>query len=636
VVTLPAEVEGSFGPAEVDDANTVITVPAIQDDFSGGALYSKRVIKNGYAYTAPGFARAARGVTPPGQKTSVTLPSPSPSLGAITDSFVLGNHLYFLAGRYALKLDSGTGSPTIDQDLGVGFSADGAAVFNGDAYVGGTGGNIWKLSSLGVWSQSADVTHSKAAVITWLIPTEGEMRARLVMGNSALTGIRYTGGDPMSLANWTPNPTSISVGDSSYPITSIIGGPNHVWIPKEDGFYDLNSRGETTNLTPDLARGVISDENGAHGIYHNNFVHLSHLFGSHRIDVSQSRRQYGAVWTLSPFGATNETPIIGPVTAYAIDQGWILAPVYNESLGFSYLMAGRNRGEPGVPDGPGAMLWHGAEAVISGRITCLAVTAPNGVPRVWMASRQGASTRLAWQYLPSAVNPMAELVSDTGFRFGSDLLLYTTAFDWGDPDAKKVLRVIGLRADGLGASVSIAVSANAEGGDFTVQTESAQTSPRTRISPRAPLTEGHEIGILLVGDGTGTSPPVVRALKLDAEMINEQFDRRYYPIVVAKGQDLRGSTPDNRNHQELWNSVTNLHIEGVLEMQDRIQDQVLNVRVHPIPKYKAREDQIIGGYVYEALLGVTVLEILEGSAIAGVQWGSGVQWGQDGLKWGGS
>jgi hypothetical protein len=606
--TLPAVVPGVYSPTEADDANTIATVPAIQRDFSGGALYSTRIIENGYGYAAPGYLRAARAATPPGARTTLTLPAPSPALGNITDSWEINGDLYFNAGRYALIVDGGSATAaTVAQDLGGGFVADGAALFNGAAYIGGS--------------------------VTWQIPSEGSMLPRLVMGNSALTGIRYTGGDPMSLVNWTPNPSSIPVGDSTALITSIVAAPSHVYFEKEDGgLYDLNSRGETPCLTPDIARSIVSAYNGAASIYHDNFVHAGHATGAVMVDVSQAQRRYGMSWSLPAFGVTNRTPVVGPVVAWALDQGWLVAAVYNQTTDTTYIGAGMRRGKPGVPDGPGPILWHFAEMVVDGRVTHLRTTVVGGAPRLWVASRVGPNIVLEWQYLPDAADPLASLANGTSFRFGDRLVLYTTPFDWGDPDAIKILRVIGLRTQRLGGSASVAVSANAEGGSFTLQ-DTATTSPRARISPRAPLTQGYEIGMLLVAEGTALNPPVIEAIKVDAEVQTEQFDRRYYPIRVGKHQDLRGGVKDQRNASTVWASVADLHTIGVMEMRDNIQKATLNVRVHPVQQYEAVEDTRIDAYTYSGVLPITILELLEAGATGGNLWGGGSIWG-DGSVWG--
>jgi hypothetical protein len=606
------------------------SVPIVQSDFSGGALYSKRQIPNGYAVTLPGYVRGGRAVTSPGAVTSVALSGLGVTLGTVVENniFELGGNLYVLAGQYALKLAGGVSDPVVDKDLGASFSADGAALFNGAAYVGGSGGNIWKQTSGGVWSQSADVSHRKAGVVTWLIPTSNTMQARLVMANSSLTGIRYTGGDPMALGNWTPNPSSIPVGDSSFPIAGIAAAPNHVYIPKQDGLYDLNSRSETTNLLTEWKHSAITSDNGACSIYRDGYIYLGHALGADRYNAKAQQRQNLSTWIFPPFGVVNETVVQGPISAWAFDQGWLLGWAYNATLNTSYLGSFRARGEPGVPDGPGAGIWNFAEDVVVGRVTCSYATIVSGQPRLWTAARNGPTTTLQWQYLPNALNPLAELESDTGFRFGRTFDLRTSQYDWEDPDAIKTLRLIPIRADRLGSGVQITVLANAEGGDYTFQ-DIARTSPRSRIRPHAPLTSGHELALRLLGDGTPTNPPVLRAIKLDGEVQTEQFDRRTYPVRAGKQQLLRDGTEDRRNAARVWEDLAALHTE---EDPVTVHDQegsTLNARVHPITSYKATEDEANSGrYTREGIVSFTVLDIVSGASVgSGGVWGSGVKWG---------
>jgi hypothetical protein len=629
---------GGYAAAETDDPNAVQTIPVIQSDFSGGALYSKTQIPNGYAWTNPGYARSPRGVSPPGAITTMSLGGLGVTLTSpITDAFEIGGDLYFLAGRYAIKLAGGTGTPSLAQDLGVGFVADGAAVFNGAAYVGGSGGNIWKVTSGGVWSQSADVSHRKAAVVTWLIASAGLMEARLVMGDSALTGIRYTGGDPMALANWTPNPTSIPVGDSSYPITSICAAPNHFYVAKQDGLYDLNSRGETPNLLPEWRRDAISAYNGAASIYRDGYVYLGHTVGADRYNARSQQRQNVSSWIWPTYGVVNETPMTGPITAWVLDQGWLLGAVYNPSLNTSYLISGRPRGEPGVPNGPGAMLWHGSEIPeTTGKITCLYAAVVSGQPRLWQAIANGSSITLRWQYLANAVNPAGEIENGSAYRSGTTVQLLTSAYDWNDPDARKTLRLIGLRADNLGSGVELATYANAEGGSYVLQ-DVARVSPRSRITPRDPLTAGHEIGVKLVGTGTSTRPPVIRTLKLDGELQNEQFDRRIYPIRVGRQQALRGGVQDPRGAATVWAQVAALHASSpsILPIRDQ-EGQTLNVRFHPVTQYRAVEDEAFSGtYTRSGMLSCTVYTVATSGSVIGARWGDGSVFG-DGSYWGGA
>lgn len=624
--SLPARYKGGYTPTEIDDTDTIQTVPLTQDDFSGGALYSKTVIKNGYAYMAPGYARSPRGVTPPGEVTTTTLPALSPTIGNITDSYEIGGDLYFMAGRYALvSANSNSNTLTVAQDLGTGFVADGAALFNGSAYIGGSGGNIWKCTSSGVFTQSADVSHRKAGTVTWLVPSEGAMLPRLVMADSTLKGIRYTGGDPMVLANWTPNPSFISIGDSTYEIGCIVTAPNHFYIGKRDGLYDLNTRGETPCLTPYWQQTAISSRNAATGFYHAGYVHLAHAQGSDRINVTRLQRQHTGDWTLPPYGVVNETPVVGPVVSYALDQGWLMTAVYNVRTDTTYIGAGRNRGEPGVPDGPGAMLWHFAEQVVDGVVTHMTVRIVDDQARLWVASQRGPDRFLTWQYLPAATNPVGER-SNTAFRFGTAMTIYTTPFDWQQPDTLKVLRLMGIRAEGLGVAANIAVSANAEGGAYTAM-GTASTSPRTRITPRQPLTQGYEIGLRLDGTGGATTPPVLRAVKLDAELQNEQFDRRMYQIRVGRQQMTHGGV-DTRNSAVVWEDIAELHRSGVVEMRDS-EGSLLTVRAHPIREYNAVEDDVAGRFTRSGTLPITVLEIQSGASVGtGATWGDGTLWGE--------
>ncbi len=615
---LPAQIEGGFGPAEADDQLVSDDVPVMHDDFSGGAFYSKRLLKTGYAYAEGAYCRDPRVVLPAGAVTELPLPAGTVE---ISGSFEQDGHLYLLAGALAVRLGSGTDLPVNAQYLGAGFVADGAAAFNGATYVGGSGGNLWRLQG-GVWTQSASAARRKAATVSWVIPSEGSgiSAERLIMATSDLRNIRYVAGDPLIDANWGP---VIRVGSSSHPITSLVSAPRHAYICKTDGLYDLNSRGETPHLTPGLRHAAIAPSNGAVSLYWGGFVYFTHVSGLYRVWVGDPVVQYQPGWCQPGWGLPNETPIHGACTALAIDQGWIIASVYNGTN--SYQGAGVDRREVGI-EGIGPLLWHFAEVALPGeRITHMRVTAPGSQPRLWIATMYGGQARLRWVSLPKAATPLEDFLASGQHRFQQRWTLYPSVHDWGDADAEKIIKQLGVVTENLGTGVTMDVAANADGGAWTSQ-GTIRTSPRARLVPRAPLSKGQQIGLRIIGNGTALIPAVLRSAKVRAEVNVELFERRRYPIRVQRGQKTRNGATDRRNPARVWQQIVDFQRAGPIDMVDE-QGNQLTIRVRGGMPFKQVEDKESGDWTYIAALDVTVLDIV---AMGGV--GRTFKW-NDGTKW---
>jgi hypothetical protein len=449
-----AEIPSAWDVGDATQQLLLRDVPQLQADFSGGAGYSKPVpgVPNGYSYGGSVFATGGPGIwcrTPrivmnAGAVTSVSLP------GAVTQNCTqmirFDGDLYLLYGRYVVKLAGGSGPPTLEKDLGVGFVASGATEFNGDLYVGGTGGNIWMLdASGGTWTQSADVTKSLLVTVYWVVDGVGLFE---MVAQSATGSFSYVSGNPMLNANWHAD---IAVGSSTNAITQIVAGPRHVYFIKPDGVYDVDSRGYSPKLTPYWSR-LYNANSGTVAMVHNNHVYAAHADFLDRVNITNAIEGEETPEQCTPGADTpNLTPMTGRITAMCPGVGgWINAWVYNSRTNESYLGAGKDRtGFGGAGPGPGPMLWHYSEWDRQGIVTaCLVDTAADGVTRLWAAAFTGTTLTLEWQSQPPNGNPYQNAAwAYTGIHtFGSSGYLYLTENDWDDDAANKICRRHDIRS----------------------------------------------------------------------------------------------------------------------------------------------------------------------------------------------
>lgn len=637
--TKAAEVPSSWNVGDATQQIIQRDVPKLQADFGGGAGYAKPVpgITTGYSYGTsdniaggPGiWCRTPRVVMNAGAVTAVALPGTATQF--ITKIIRFDGDLYLLCGRYVFKIPNGNGVPALEKDLGVGFVASGATEFNGDLYVGGSGGNIWKLdASGGTWTQSVDVVRSLPVTVYWVVGGVGLFE---MVAQSAAGTFSYCSGNPMLLANWS---SDIAVGSSANSITQIVAGPRHVYFLTPRGVFDVDSRGYSPNLTPYWDRLYDLNSSTEVGLIHDGYLYASHSEILDRVSITNLIEGNETPDQCTPGAdAPNLTPVQGIIVALCPGVGgWINAWIYNPRTGYSYLAAGKQRASlyastsfTGSAQGPGPLLWHFSEWDRVGPVTaCLVDTAADGVTRLWAASWTGAAPSLEWQSQPPSGNPYADWLNAGTHTFGARGTLYMTENDWDDDAALKITRRHDIRSENLAPGRSILLEASADRAAWSTQ-GTAQSSPRASFQPTA-ATEGYILGRRLTLASTSTQPAILYSVKTRASVIPDLFRTLDLTIAFGHGVPLRKGT-DLRDPVETLQLIEAMQAAGVVTFTDQFGNSY-DAEVEPGIQELAREAQP-GLWMVVTRVSVT----LRSEAFGHIMvydvnpWGAGFVYGSD-------
>ena len=580
----PSEIRRGLTPSEQGSGFANPDVPRQWSTWVRGAGYSRAGDeRGGYSYAVNGICRYPNLFIPGGYNTTETLPaavsgqSGSPQFTASVEA---GGDFYACCGRYLVKWASGTGSPVVAADLGAGFTADGMVVFDNAIYIGGYGGNLKKWSG-GVLSTAPSSARGKLAVVNWTLG--GNLASALGSGTSAgvnydvligttgdynSAGIKFCprGSDPMVEANWSG---PFEVGDNSYPITRVIGTTHHAYFLKRDGVYDMDGRGYSPNFLP-VMRANQHDSNGLAGIAYDGFLYLSYGYGITRIPLNADTRMDVPSECGVGYGLSNETPLHGWVTDFCNDNGWLVSALYSPLGTGTYICYGQDRRTIGI-NGPGGVLWHGAEAFISGvQVTHLHVSSPGNEPRLRWFGLNGTTPVCGWISLPAASNPMEDLLLGGPWRAAQEATLYQTVDDWGDAGAKKAILEWTINVDNIGDGNSATLFAESDGGLTPTWVEQGTASHDVRtsfIAGGSPQT-GYALGTKISLIGNTDNPPMLRNLKALAQVIVRQRKGLTCTVKIAEGMELRNGAKDRRDPMSVLADVIALTQEGPVTMLD--------------------------------------------------------------------
>ncbi len=252
--------------------------------------------------------------------------------------------------------------------------------------------------------------------------------------------------NPLLPGSWVEG---VKIGSSSI-LTDLAGSRRHVYVAGDD-VYDLNEIGESVGLRsyslPTGSAGV-----GTACEYLDGYVYaaLGSLSGLDRVRVDQ-----GAVLNENPgqcapgWGTEAENPVRGQVTALCVDQGYLVAAVWNVSTQTTYICWGKDRNTLGI-ESPNPLIWYGPEALISGHIVDrMRVSTLGGEVRLWIVARHYSSGAIlvCWQSLPVAGSPVQDLMSSGPHRYATGAggtwqpycRLYSLPQPWQDKAAVKII-----------------------------------------------------------------------------------------------------------------------------------------------------------------------------------------------------
>jgi hypothetical protein len=628
----PAHLPWGFGAVDAASRIQTQAVPRRWRDWSGGMGYQLapgNPEQTGVYHYAdnvdtmyPNLAMAAGLVTP------VTLPGTIATAAAAAFEWTNGD-LYFLCGRYAVKLAEGSGAPTVVADLGASFTATSAVVFRtaagaAAAYVGGTSAGapalIWQFDGTN-WTQSANVLGKFLFVVDWYAGGLFATRMGVTDTDASFKYTTVAAPNPLSDADYS---SSIKVGSVVYPIKSVGRFPERVFFPKANGIHDVfaDDAGNVRvrNLTPYWERQIDSS-NGTYVLPARDHLYASFAGGLDRIDVTNLQRQDSPEWCDVGAYVANESPIYG-TGPMALERSAVVQAKYNPDSGDTHVMYGLDRRDVGRP-GVGPMAWHGSMATVEGLSpTLLHYASPGGNPRMWMWFQDGSTPYLRWLSRPKAATPLQDWLNNGPMRFAALGSLFNSADAWGASSDQKIIQWFTLQTRNLGGGALIDLYANAEHGAFSAQ-GSARRSPRTRITPRSPAVTGYTIGTEIVFKSGASVPAILEEVTAYAEVNTELAEQRRYPIVLARGGALRSGADEYRVPSNLWRLINPLQQTGPVTLKDET-GETLTVNVQAGIGGETVEDDDGKGWTRIANLDLTVLSRTHGRVM---RWGVGDRWG---------
>lgn len=557
--------------------------PLVMDTFHLGFGYSWRLLAGTYAYAENADCRFPRLVLPGPLMTEVSIASANAAPRCAQDyngSFFLG------AGRYIYRVPGGTGAPVLDHDLGAGQIAWSMDTFLGNLYVGaaagegaGTAPGPLHRNAGGTWTGGGP--NRKAIAHAWYqASATGTFGAWQLIGSDTATSVSNVAADPMVAANWG---ASISVGDTTYGINSLVSDQGHVYVAKINGLHDVDgSTGFTPNLMP-FYEAAIDEENGISAICANGSIYVNDIAGLFRLDVSGGSTT-GRITTVTPgHGLPNETPIRGKILAQTSYGPWVISAVYNGQD--TYIMWGRDirQGDAGTSPfgygagygpspsaiGPSPMLWHGGLIVLKGEMCrLLAISALTSPPRLWVGSWNPTSgqAHLRWCTIARYENPL----QDVEYQFATDWEVHIPGQDWGHPLTTKDLLQIDVQADGLNPTTTIDLEVGADDGPLA-DFGTAQDSPQSSVVGTSDFF-GRRLSLCLDGTNPSYHPPAIRAVMLRAQLRPALRRIRTYDVLLGEGNVDRFGGRDITRPMTDYRDLEPLQWGGRVKLRDEFSE----------------------------------------------------------------
>src|SRR5215831_7124441 len=570
--------------------------PVVMDTFHLGFGYSWRLLQGTYAWAENADARFPRLLLPGPLVTTTNLPA------GITTSPRCGQdyngHFYFGVGRYVYRVPGGTGAPVQDQDLGAGVVAWSMDTFANYLYVGtsasdtaaGAPSPLWQ-NAAGTWTGGGP--NRKSLAHAWYqAQATGSVGAWQLIGQDTLSSVTNCATGPMTPANWG---ASIQVGDTTYPINSLISDQAHIFVAKTNGLHDVDGvTGFTPNLMPFYGSAVDAD-NGVSTITANGSVYVNSIAGLFRLDVSGGSTS-GRIITVTPgHGLPNETPIRGKITAMTTYGPWVIAAVYNGVD--THIMWGRDirQGDAGTSPlgygvgygpspsaiGPSPMLWHGGLIYLPGQICrMLVLSGLTSPPRLWLGTVNTSTGQAAvsWATIARTENPL----QDIEYRYASAWEIHLPGQDWQHPVTIKDLLQVDVQADGLGVGASLDIEVGSDGGPESVFGTANQSPQSYVIGTRDYF--GRRISFCFKGSYGPDSPGIIRAVSPRAQLRPELRRIRTYEVVLGEGNLDRFGGRDIGRSLTTYQELEPLQWSGRVRLRDEFGESYDVLLLPPIQR----------------------------------------------------
>lgn len=579
----PKEIRTSWAPA-----NTGLQDQTWRDWKNGYGYSQPSDVNDGYAYGTsdteadygPGIdARQAGTVVPAGAITELDITGVS-DRGVITGSFALGEDVYFLSGNALIKVLSGYSTISAPTNAGVGatFVSATVAKYSGTtfAWLGISNGFAkWDGTTL---TKTTSFVRQRGTNTYWAT-TDGVQVQRLFFQdgtNFAVTDVPLTT-DPMTSGNWT---AATTVYDGVYTINGLLSAGHHVWIVTPGGVIDMDDLRQTYNISP-YHRDADSFYNGLTSFYADGTILYGALTGIDAVDVSNPLvKQSFANWILpGQNGIANETPIWGRPTAFAFDDGWVIAALYNSTD--SYIVYGKRRARLGY-GGPTEWVWHGALAKFSQQIITTmqvktVIQSGNASKRLFIATVDRPVTpiiRLFWQSLPLTTNAYQDALEGSPHRFGTTAKLYNTPGNWNAAGHTKTAVEATFDTRRLDSTHTMSLSVSTDDVTFGSSLGTVAASDIEHISLAGSTIQGSQITPLVSMTGTATVPPVLHSLTLQASIDPQPNEVYEFDVVFSREQQINsGGTPAHQT-PEIDYRYLSLMLSKKVTLTDMVGDTV--------------------------------------------------------------
>lgn len=588
---------------------------------NAGEITAITVTESGYGYTSAPTVTITGGS---GSDGDATVTIADLVLGSVSDSFEQGGSLFFLMGRYCIKINNGTDAGpivTYEKDFGPGVTAYDAEYFIGNVYVG-TSDVLWGRDIGGNWSNIDPDTSIKTTVRVDKLTTvyweaNDPLTANSFVGRDRLVGRVSTNSkqivhmsapnDPLRDAAWTTGGGEITINKGTYPINSLVASNQHVWIGTSGGLADLNAVGYSPVLNPYFGAMRDDTRNGSAALYWNGIVFINHVQGLAAVPVGDASRHDTDGFVEYGHGYSNESPIYGQCSALGIEGSWPIASFYNGTDSWICY------GELASQSSRTPIIWHPEHVLRGFQVTHLKATSPaTGQPRLWFG---GTSGTLWWASLPRAATPLQEYLqnlSGAGVYTGTHAwetrwLVVMSAVDLGDKASRKIALRYDAQADYLGTARYLRVFARAEHGPWVQQGSGADpvlaTSPRSSLLPTNPLVTGHNIQIRIDGAGGATTPAVLRQFKARFEQVQETRETVAYIAVLASALSTGNTAVSQRDVLADFRALKALQTSAPVQFRDEDDESKL-VRVNPGISRRELKHYPLGGNSFESVKAV--------------------------------
>lgn len=372
-------------------------------------------------------------------------------------------------------------------DDGAGTNVLFASASNAAGPTPGINGVLYRRDAAGVWTNSTTVFggpgangRNRMAYVHWTTG-DGNPAWRIVTISGPKT-ISYTlpDADPRDdTPSWVEG---VKIGTTGS-LLEMAAFRRHVYFGATDDLYDINELAESQSMTSYLRR-MLQTGNGYAIEALNSYVYIAVGRGVIRVYVG------GGDFSESPlegqcapgWGTSAENEARGYVTALCVDQGYLVAAVYNPSTAKSYIYWGIDRRVVGVQT-PNPLVWYGPEVVVNGdyKVTRMVTSGLAGDLRLWIALQArgtgvgavfNGAPSLYYVSLPIAGSPIQDLVSGGAHRFATgttgapvvqpNCILESLLDSWDDKAQKKILYQHDIGSRGTSSNVKITFSTRAD------------------------------------------------------------------------------------------------------------------------------------------------------------------------------